>query len=157
MIDAWDFGEKPWDNCSYAYHIPFGKYGLTTASEPGLAVAADRNPWQTSPAGEPVEQNWTDFNPDIQTFSGTTESALLGNAIAHQGDGQNVLFLDSHVTFEKRAFCSLEDDNIYTISDSTAGTGSSFGVRPVIGRSAVAPKNRKDSVLVHDPEKWGGR
>ncbi len=155
LIDAWDFGELPWDNCSYSYHIPFGKYALTTSSEPGLAVAADRNPWQASPAGEPVDQSWTDFRPDVAPYNGTTESALFGNAIAHQGDGQNVLFLDSHVSFEKRAFCSLEDDNIYTISDSTAGTGSSFGVRPIIGRSAVVPKNRKDSVLVHEPEKWG--
>jgi prepilin-type processing-associated H-X9-DG protein len=155
LIDAWDFGATPWDNCSYSYHIPFTKYALTTASEPGLAVAADRNPWLASPAGDPVEQNWTDFRPDTSLYNGTTESALMGNAIAHQGDGQNVLFLDGHVNFEKRAFCSLEDDNIYTISDSAVGLGSSFGARPVIGRVAVEPRNRKDSLLVHDPSKFG--
>ena len=80
---------------------------------------------------------------------------MLGNAITHQGDGQNVLFLDSHVSFEKRSFCSLEDDNIYTISDASTNIGSSRGVRPIIGRSTVEPRNRKDSVLVHDPETWG--
>ncbi len=155
LIDAWDFGADPWDNCSYSYHIPFGQYALTTSSEPALAVAADRNPWQASPAGEPVDQDWTDFQPDTGSYNGTTESALKGNAIAHQGEGQNVLFLDSHVSFERRSTCSLEEDNIYTISNSTAGKGSALGVRPVIGRSAVEPANRKDSVLVHEPEKWG--
>ena len=151
LIDAWDFGLDPTDNCSYTYHVPFGKYALTTSSEPGLAVAADRNPWLESPAGEPVPQDWTDFKPDTALYSGTTESALKGNAIVHQGDGQNVLFLDSHVNFEKRAFCSLEDDNIYTISDSAVGKGSSYGIQPVAGgRGAVEPKNRKDSVLLHD-------
>jgi prepilin-type N-terminal cleavage/methylation domain-containing protein/prepilin-type processing-associated H-X9-DG protein len=151
LIDAWDFGLDPKDNCSYTYHMPFGQYALTTASEPGLAVAADRNPWLASPAGDPVAQNWADFRPDTGPYGGTTESALLGNAITHQGDGQNVLFLDGHVYFEKRAFCSLEDDNIYTISDSPAGKGSSLGVQPVPGgRGVAAPKNRKDSVLLHD-------
>ena len=151
LIDAWDFGLDPTDNCSYTYHVPFGQYALTTSSEPGLAVAADRNPWLASPAGDPVPQDWTDFKPDAAPHNGTTESALKGNAIVHQGDGQNVLFLDSHVSFEKRAFCSLEDDNIYTISNSTAGKGSSLGVQPAPdGRVVAAPKNRKDSVLLHD-------
>jgi prepilin-type N-terminal cleavage/methylation domain-containing protein len=154
MIDAWDFGATSWDNCSYSYHVPFGKYALTTASEPSLAVAADRNPWIDSPAAEAAD--FTQFLPDVSPHNGSTEQALAGNAISHQGDGQNVLFLDSHVEFAKRAFCSIEDDNIYTISNSTAGTGASGGLQPVAGgRQAVVPKNKKDSVLVHDPQKLG--
>ena len=154
LIDAWDFGETPWDHCSYAYHYPFSKYSLTTSSEPGLAVAAERNPWIKSPAAEVDEANWNAFKPDISPFNGSTEEALKGNALAHQGDGQNVLFLDSHVNFEKRAYCSLEDDNIYTMSDAPS-TGASRGVMPVArGRQSVEPANRKDSILVHDPEKW---
>ncbi|MHC4748531.1 MAG: type II secretion system protein [Planctomycetota bacterium] len=49
LIDLWDFGDDPtWaatHHCSYSYHMPFGLYALTTSSEPGMAVAADRNPW----------------------------------------------------------------------------------------------------------------
>jgi prepilin-type N-terminal cleavage/methylation domain-containing protein len=153
LIDAWDFGATPWDNCSYSYHVPFGKHALTTASEPGLAVAADRNPWVDSPAAEAAD--FTKFLPDVPPHHGTTEQALAGNAIAHQGDGQNVMFLDSHVEFAKRAHCGLEDDNIYTTSN-LASTGASLGLKPVVGgRQGVVPKNKKDSVLVHDPEKWG--
>jgi prepilin-type N-terminal cleavage/methylation domain-containing protein len=154
LIDAWDFGEDPWDNCSYSYHLPFGNYALTTSSEPGLAVAAERNPWIKSPAGDPVDENWNNFQPDTQNYTGTTETALLGNAIAHQGDGQNVLFLDSHVEFAKRAFCSLEDDNIYTRS-TIANKGDAYGQKPT-GSTSDTPYSRKDSLLVHDIASMGG-
>jgi len=153
LIDGWDFGEDPFDNCSYSYHMPFGQYALTTSSEPGLAVAAERNPWIESPAGEVVDENWNEFQPDTQNYTGTTETALKGNAISHQGDGQNVLFLDSHVEFAKRAFCSLEDDNIYTKSQ-IANKGDAYGQRPSTS-SSEKPYSRKDSLLVHDPESMG--
>jgi prepilin-type N-terminal cleavage/methylation domain-containing protein len=151
LIDAWDFGEDPTDNCSYAYHMPFGQYALTTSSEPGLAVAADRNPWIKSPAAEPDTSIFADFLPDVEPYRGTTEQALRGNGISHQGDGQNVLFLDSHVGFEKRSFCSLEDDNIYTVSTNTT-KGDAKGDLPTTDSN---PRNRKDSVLVHDPDTFG--
>ncbi len=153
LIDAWDFGKTPWDHCSYSYHDPFGKYHLTTSSEPGLAVAADRNPWIKSPAVEPGV--FTEFVPDIPPYNGGSDAAIKGNAIAHQSDGQNVLFLDSHVDFAKRAYCSLEEDNIYTISDSTVGKGATRGLQPTIsGRTGIEPANRRDSLLLHDPDKW---
>jgi prepilin-type N-terminal cleavage/methylation domain-containing protein len=151
LIDVWDFGATSYDNCSYAYHAPFGKYTLTTTSEPGLAVAADRNPWIKSPAAEAAD--FTEFVPDVSPYNGSTDQAKAGNAIAHQNDGQNVLFLDSHVEFAKRAFCALEDDNIYTVS-TAAETGDIVGEVPVLsGRRGVGAANRQDSVLVHDPEK----
>jgi len=151
LIDAWDFGEDPTDNCSYAYHMPFGQYALTTSSEPGLAVAADRNPWIKSPAAEANTDAFPDFIPDVEPYRGTTEQALKGNGISHQGDGQNVLFLDSHVGFEKRSFCSLEDDNIYTVSNN-ATKGDAKGELP---DTTSNPRNRKDSMLVHDPDTFG--
>jgi len=153
MIDAWDFGATPSDNCSYSYHMPFGTYALTTSSEPGLAVAADRNPWIKSPAAEVDPAVWSAFKPDVQPYNGSTEQARNGNAISHQGDGQNVLFLDSHVEFAKRAFCSLEDDNIYTRS-TVPNKGDAQGTRPAAS-SSDAPANRKDSLLVHDPDAFG--
>ena len=150
MIDAWDFGQNPVDNCSYSYHIPFGQYALTTSSEPGLAVASERNPWIKSPAAEVGD--FSLFNPDVTPYNGTTETALKGNAISHQGDGQNVLFLDSHVEFAKRAFCSLEDDNIFTKSANNV-KGDAKGTMPAYS-TTFTPMNRKDSVLVHDPDKF---
>ena len=120
-------------------------------------MAADRNPWIVSPAA--AAGTWASFKPDVAYsggVTGTSDQAKMGNAIAHQNDGQNVLFLDSHVEFAKRAYCSIEDDNIYTISrDTTTGKGDIYGQIPVPGASCV-PANRKDSVLVHDPDKAPG-
>ena len=156
LIDAWDFGpvEESFKHCSYSYHVPFGLYALTTSGEPGLAVAADRNPWLKSPAGEPAK--WGEFRPDVTYVGGplgTSDTAKKGNTIGHQLDGQNVLFLDSHVEFAKRAYCSVEDDNIYTVSDDTTGKGAIRGIQPVAS-ATLAPANRKDSLLIHDPGDW---
>jgi prepilin-type N-terminal cleavage/methylation domain-containing protein len=148
LIDAWDFGPtgESWKHCSYSYHMPFGLYALTVSSEPGFAVAADRNPFLKSPAAEPKVIGG--FKPDLDAFKGTQDQAKAGNTISHQLDGQNVMFLDTHVNFEKRAYCSIEDDNIYLVSN-VVDKGSPTGVVPA-GQN-VTPANRKDSVLVHDP------
>jgi len=138
LIDLWDFGSAPETHCSYSYHMPFGLYALTTSSEPGMAVAADRNPWQDSPAGTAKPFPGT-FLPD-----GGKEAVKYGNAIAHQEDAQNVLFLDIHVGQEKRSFCGINDDNIYTYWD---GGDIRIGAPPVIGST---PQDRLDSLLVHD-------
>jgi hypothetical protein len=147
LIDLWDFGppEKAYRHCSYAYHVPFSQYGLTTSNEPGFAVAADRNPWIDSPSAQ--AQDFSRFKPDMPPHRGTSDQARWSNSTAHQQDGQNVLFLDSHVEFAKRAYCGVEDDNIYTVSDREAA-GDPLGTPPKFGSQ---PANRRDSLLVHDP------
>ncbi|MCH8118911.1 MAG: hypothetical protein IIC00_04180 [Planctomycetes bacterium] len=137
LIDLWDFGPEPRKHCSYSYHMPYGPYSLTISSEPGLAVAAEPSPWMIAPAANP--KNIADFDPD-----GDREKIKAGNAIAHQGVGQNVLFMDSHVVFEKVSFCGINDDNIYTYWDG-----------PDIRRGAIPnlksqPAGRLDSMLVND-------
>jgi len=82
------------------------------------------------------------FDPD-----GGRDAVNVGNAVAHQEDGQNVLFLDSHVTFEKRSFCAINDDNIYTFWDGGDIRDGTSGGRPTIGS---VPSNRLDSLLVND-------
>ena len=139
LIYLWDFGPEPSKHCSYAYHMPFGFYALTTSNDPGLAVAADRNPWMDSPAAS-AKQFPGMFNPD-----GGRESVKYGNAIAHEEEGQNVLFLDCHVGFEERSFCGIHDDNIYTY---WSGGDIRIGSPPIVGSES---QDRIDSLLVHDP------
>ena len=145
LIDLWDFGLEPITHCSYSYHMPFGLYALTTSSEPGMAIAADRNPWIDSPAAESKADLFSLFNPD-----GGRETINYGNAISHQEDGQNVLFMDSHVSFEKSPACAINDDNIYTYWD---GGDIRRGGLPI--PSASEPGDRLDSFLVHDGEGGG--
>jgi len=138
LIDLWDFGNDPMEHCSYSYHMPFGLYALTTSSEPGMAVAADRNPYIKSPMAEPK---------DISLFipEGGREAIKAGNAVPHDDEGQNVLFMDLHVSFEKVSFCGINNDNIYTYWD---GGDLRRGAQPFLGSGS---QGRTDSHLVHDP------
>ncbi len=137
LIDLWDFGADPFDNCSYSYHMPFCKYALELSSEPGMAVAADKNPFMPSLMAEP--KNFMRFQPE-----GSREAIKAGNAHQHDDEGQNVLFLDSHVSFEKKSYCGVRDDNIYTFWD---GGDIRRGALPT---HAGSPQDRTDSFLVHD-------
>jgi len=145
LINLWDFGPEAGKHCSYAYHMPFGVYTLSMSDDPGLAVAADRNPWMDSPAafakGFPGP-----FHPDAAFYPDIGREAVkYGNAIAHEEEGQNVLFLDGHVAFEDHSFCGIYDDNIYTYWD---GGDIRIGSSPILGSE---PPLQGDSLLVHDP------
>ncbi|MEN6335570.1 MAG: hypothetical protein ABFE01_15070 [Phycisphaerales bacterium] len=144
LDSLWDFGPNPARHCSYAYQMVYGTHASTLRSqEPGFAVAADRNPWMD----EKQAKDFSRFEPDLNRFRGTSESARMGNSVAHRRDGQNVLFLDGHVDFELRPYCSVEDDNIYTISDNLVASDP-LGRPPKLGS---APANPTDSLLVNDP------
>lgn len=147
LADAWDFGASPADNCSYTYHIPFGRYGLTTSRDPNLAMAADRNPWIRSPAA--AAGDFAVFMPDVAPYGGIVQTARRGNSVSHQTDGQNVLFLDGHASFEHRSSCGLDNDNIYTKSVNM-NRGDAKGTIPAYS-STHGPLNDRDSLLVHDP------
>ncbi|MBM4026890.1 MAG: hypothetical protein FJ280_16045 [Planctomycetes bacterium] len=149
LADAWDFG--PWSHrhCSYAYHIPFGLFALKTTDEPGMAVAADHNPWIRGPDRDP--KPLAGFRPDLPPFKGTPQQARAGNSVSHREEGQNVLFADGHVAFQERSYCGLDGDNIYLVSNSLQ-QGSPLGSVPI--PPMAVPANRRDSVLVHDPPEF---
>jgi hypothetical protein len=138
LTDLWDFGQEASKHCSYSYQMPFSQYALTIESKPGMVVAADRNPWQDSPAST-AKQFPGNFKPD-----GGRKAVRTGNAIAHQEYFQNVLFVDCHVGSEIRSFCGINDDNIYTF---WSGGDIRIGAPPLIGSE---PQDRLDSLLVDD-------
>ena len=140
--DAWDFGPEPTKHYSYSYHIPYSQYALLDTGDPGMAVAADRNPWL-----DPYTDT-TGFKWDDQSKTGGRENIKgyqKGNSGLHKREGQNVLFLDNHVYFEKQSFCGLKQDNIYTYWN---GSDIQQGAPPVIGSQ---PADKLDSLLVNDP------
>ncbi len=151
LIDVWDFGDIPLNHCSYSYHYPYDVFAMTASSAPGMAVAADSNPWQTTPASVASPTD----NLNNAAFLSEPE---LGNSPAHQYDGQNVLFMDTHVTFERRSFCAVNDDNVYTWYD--AGTLPKIGYAPDLGTevpdTTLAVRRDTDSFLVTDGECEGG-
>ncbi len=144
LIDLWDFGPNPTKHCSYAYQQPYGPYALTTFCDARMSVAADHSPWIGSARWKAGD--FSTFQPELAPHRGTADQARQGSARAHLRDGQNVLFLDSHVEFAKRAFCGLEDDNIYTAWD---GDDKVRGVPPRAYESQ--PADARDSLLLNDP------
>ena len=157
LTDAWDFGpggaaSPTYEYCSYSLHHPFSNYALTTTHEPTMAVAADRNPWMTLPTERGDELGWQYFVPDEDGISGaTSESARVGNTDAHQLEGQNVLFLDSHVGMEKRSYAGTEMDNIYTIAMPNAVRNTPQYYTGVVFSSLTQkPTTRKDSYLINE-------
>jgi hypothetical protein len=127
--------------------MPFSNYALTTSSDPGMAVAADRNPWLPSGPND-RRHTWADFNP-----LGDMEAVKLGNSISHEEDGQNVLFIDNHVSFEKSPLCGVNNDNIYTSWNSTLDKQK--GLMPELGNIFTnQPRDRTDSILIHDPASY---
>ena len=151
LIDAWDFGGRyddknnPSRHCSYAYHMPFGRYALQTAAEPSMAVLADRNPWMDPKRLDDPKLGWARFDPSASDVN----RVRIGNSDAHERAGQNVLFLDCHVSFEERPTCGIDDDNIYSTALDATVAGRTRGRKPRV-YDATAPLNRKDSMLVQE-------
>ncbi|MBN1344085.1 MAG: hypothetical protein JXQ73_15475, partial [Phycisphaerae bacterium] len=143
LTDVWDFGPNPAKHCSYAYHQPYGPHGLTPSHPPGLVVAADHNPWIDGPKWK--ADDFAAFRP-VAGSAAIGDEMRLGNAKAHGRDGQNVLFLDSHVEFMRRPFRDIENDNIYTAWD---GDDKARGRAPTPYDSQ--PADPRDSLLLNDP------
>jgi len=137
----WDFGPDPSQHVSYTYHMPYGPYPPNASVGPGLAVAADRNPWLDSPSYSARPPS------DLAAFepNGAGKTLKHANSLIHQQDGQNVLFMDGHVAFETTAACGLKNDNIYT---SHNGPDIQRGTPPTLESQPADPN---DSLLVHDP------
>ncbi len=95
LIDAWDFGPMAdaYKHCSYAYHVPFGLYALTTSSEPGFAVAADRNPFIKSPAADAAPIG--NFKPDLDAykFTGAAGDTAHITAVATSGPINTMIYI----------------------------------------------------------------
>ncbi|MBN2272515.1 MAG: prepilin-type N-terminal cleavage/methylation domain-containing protein [Sedimentisphaerales bacterium] len=147
LIDCWDFGPTPQAHCSYSYHSPFGGFELTSSSNPGMAIAGDPNPWLNSPGfnARGTAPDWNEFDP-----RGDKAKIRLGNAWPHQEEGQNVVYVDGHVAFEKSSACGVDGDNIFTKWGS-APEQKQKGVRPNPGD---ATEDRADSLLLTDGNKY---
>jgi prepilin-type N-terminal cleavage/methylation domain-containing protein len=150
--DAWDFGGAPYTNPvyhnSYSYHQPYNRNFLSTASsEPGMAVAADRNPHLDRDT-DAVGFLWNNNNQNNEGI----KYSQLGNAGAHQREGQNVLFMDNHVYFEKESFCGVDEDNIYTSWSALSGLQDKRqGMPPsCTAYDITQPQSKKDSLLVNE-------
>ena len=109
-------------NVSYGYQVPFGPKDTRAreGTDNRQVLAADRGPfyfepgrntnWNRGEGGRAISlddspQSWRPFNSPNHGGQGS-------------GEGQNCLFADGHVTFEKRPCIGIDRDNIYTVMDN---------------------------------------
>lgn len=121
-------------NLSYGYQVPFGvkETRASENSDPRMAVAADSSPYTTN--ATPTAPNVYDPNTSPRLWQ-PYNSGNHGGAGA--GEGQNVLYQDSHATFERKPIVGIDNDNIYThLFNSWPNVGRFIGHSPSIGSPA---------------------
>lgn len=140
VTDVWDFGNYAdrqtspayspgMGHNSYSYQQPLplvigdakvGKpHPITASSSPSAVVLADRNPWFTDNSKDPTQ--WLTLNNNDTSYPiwDTTnkqiskDNGYLWNSLQHKQDGQNVLFADQHVKWQKLFNVGINQDNIY--------------------------------------------
>ena len=126
ITGLWDFGDStsttanPTMFVSYCMENPFVGFPISPSSTSGKAIMSDRSPWidDTGVYKAPVTVASTVTTaPQLLAKiwkDATAENKKGASSQAHQQEGQNVLFNDSHVSFEKAVTCGVGEDNIYT-------------------------------------------
>ncbi|MHC4131494.1 MAG: type II secretion system protein [Planctomycetota bacterium] len=184
LTTVWDFGPIPTDHCSYTYHMPYYMPDLGTSfpvsqvSSPSSPVSSDKNPFQDINAdfvqqaflyadlkeqqvdvgGSSLTQ-YVFVDPDLE--DDPPDNAPFMNSASHQREGQNVLYVDAHVTFERHPNVGIEDDNIWLFWTSiNPDTGKpslprerqigDIGGIPIPG--LTGPQSEEDAFLVNDSE-----
>ncbi len=184
VVKAWDFGGeddapttyRPGMYNSYAYHMPYENqtagtsFGLGSWSNPASPVCADRNPYLDKNASVYLEGNQgceggdpDEEPPSFETTGGYKDDERTGNSAAHQREGQNVLFNDTHVKFCRFPNVGITNDNIWKCWPTQAppataelrelGQSPYCSVLPVDGDGKGAPMAYEDAYLVSETNK----
>lgn len=160
LVEAWDFGPEPGTKCSYSYHMPYGDqsgspgFPMSAVSPPDAAVAADRCPFLDKNA-DYISLAFTSGSTTMYQGEFVDKQGFM-NSAAHQREGQNVLFNDSHVSFEKQANVGVDKDNIWMQwgSENPAldiKQQGQQGLEPqMVGDPSCLPWSMRDSLLVNE-------
>ena len=117
--EAWDFATQPAIYCSYSMHMPYATlttgHPINASTEPGAPLCADRNPYLDNNAEAYIDGA---LDPDLRPPIWDPDEHYMDidktcNSAAHEREGQNVLFNDQHVEFEKTPNCGINNDNIW--------------------------------------------
>jgi len=174
----WDFGfgaEKnpqctvsaAYETVSYGYQVPYGTHGQPNSDrDQRMPLAADKGPFGaaieryiTDSSGSfPGSQELTDLQSMISLLDQNSgpENWKKCNSPNHggytDGEGQNVLFADGHVSWKAKGSCGIAEDNIYTGWDPTIG-GATATLSRLQGRGPagtddrIAPYCHTDSLI----------
>jgi len=170
--DYWDFGKGDstvdgtlgggntytfgWSQVSYGYQVPYGTYGKPSAEgDQRMVLAADKGPWSAfaeggkSPdpnSGSPLLTNMTSTSsPDDWRKFNSPNHGGFGD-----GEGQNVLYADSHAEWANKPSVGPGIDNIYTAwtSQTPANYGEKLAGRvPTASLKNLTPCSNTDAFI----------
>ncbi len=164
--DAWDFGGRPGEPgiyCSYSYHYPYGGsnqdggYPLNGTSNGGSPICADRNPRLDRNAAHVYLDGAAAGANERAPYWDTTgtlggeykDPDKTGNCACHEREGQNVLFIDSHVEFAHTPCVGIAKDHVYKSWQGGRQPNNEQDRQGAgLGQWAGAPQNEKDAVLI---------
>ena len=157
-MNRFDF--RGYDSLSYGYQLPYGrKARLRESLDARMAIVADKSPYYTSGgsgmAGTRTARDArSDLDPPAE-WNGMEASRIaeLGfeqwrgyNSRNHGREGQNVLYVDGHVEFQRRPVVGVNGDNLYTIQSGHTTTDGMIGRVPPADRT-LGPLTNTDSFL----------
>jgi len=158
------FDFKGYPFVSYGCQLPFGNRGKPNENlDARMVIGADKGPYfeansaVTDPKGcVPDKAKFT--SDELLNINGKTKASdhltldndswRPYNSRNHNLEGQNTLFQDDHVTFEKRPIVGVNYDNIYTRqnkADYSKLENTMLGFRP---NNLKGPLTQTDSVIV---------
>lgn len=181
IIDPWDFGgqqggsstdRRPGEYVSYSYHMGHSFTGgrprpATSTHSGSFAVAADRNPvLDFNARDEYINSGGNSL--DTEQFDSVDwlsnqfhDPDGLWNSAAHQREGQNVLYADTHVEFRRDPLAGVNNNNIWKAWDNPGNPPTTAEQRAMVndgiwpatlGQGNAGPGYRDDSVLVNTPQ-----
>lgn len=155
-----------WTALSYGYQMPYGKRAKpNTKLDVRMALAADKSPWAVAGTQNTTDRHTPDApntGLDLPTNWGTDAAAILRrsnddwrpyNSQNHNGEGEEILYADSHADFSKRPIAGVNNDNIYTAAGPSATAfGQQYmymlGQAPSATGDNFSPITNTDSFLV---------
>ncbi len=155
--DRYDF--RGYNTLSYGYQLPFGPKAKPNENlDPRMALCADKGPYFQAGASLPWPGDVKDGAGPLGlgnqiTIAATADLILKAdmekfknyNSRNHAMEGENVLFVDGHVDFNKRPIVGVNYDNIYTIQSNYTLLGSLNGTTP---SDNFGPYTNTDSLIV---------
>jgi prepilin-type N-terminal cleavage/methylation domain-containing protein len=149
---GWNAGANNEACVSYGMQVPYGTKGRpSTEMDPRMVLAADKGPY----GGASLGNSRIVAPPTTLTRSSSPDEWMIHNSGSHgglgTGEGQNVLFVDSHVDFVNRPIVGPAADNIYTawnVNGTTPDPASAiWGRRPSSATPSLTPVEDTDAYI----------
>jgi prepilin-type processing-associated H-X9-DG protein len=145
---------------SYGYQLPYGYRGRPRETlDARMVIMADKSPYyargEDGVAGtRTVRDARSDLNApsewktlDVRQLVAKKQEWRPYNSRNHRGEGQNVLFVDGHVVFDRSPILGVHHDNIYTLQMDYTADSVIVGTVPGPDET-LGPLTQTDSFLV---------